>query len=61
MIQRCEFFTYDVINENCMLFDYDIEEYILSCKSIAGPSRPSLKTCRDTESKCKVRITQNFL
>ena len=60
MIQKCEFFIYDRKKQECMLLDYDMKEYIRSCKGIHGPTHPSLKTCSENEQKCMVRKRTKF-
>jgi hypothetical protein len=51
---RCTFFIYDRKQGVCELFDTQQNDYVNSCKKIAGPRGPGIETCSTDPDPCIV-------
>ena len=54
--EDCTFFVWDTINLICELYDYNMTEYLTSCKTLGGSPSPGLEACGEYVDKCMVNI-----
>ena len=54
--EQCTFFVWDRINMICELYDYNMTEYLNSCKTLGGSPSPGLEACEEYVDKCMVNI-----
>ena len=54
--EDCTFFVWDRINVICELYDYNMTEYLNSCKTLGGSPSPGLEACEEYVDKCMVNI-----
>ena len=53
----CKFFIYDRRQRICSLLSEPIENYIDTCRKVAGPKTPSIEECAGSlEDPCNVTI-----
>jgi hypothetical protein len=53
---RCTFYIYDRKQKVCELFDTPQNDYISTCKKIAGPRGPEIENCPTDPDPCVVSI-----
>ena len=59
--EDCTFFVWDRINVICELYDYNMTEYLNSCKTLGGSPSPGLEACEEYVDKCMVNIIDLIL
>jgi hypothetical protein len=52
---RCKFFIYDRKQKICNLLSEPIDDYVTTCKKVAGPKTPSFEDCDTEADPCRVR------
>ena len=50
----CTFFIYDYKEVLCEIITEPFENYVKSCGKYAGPPKPSISECYDSNDECKV-------
>jgi len=57
--KHCQFFIWNKGNNDCMLFEFNIHTYDVSCKTIGGPTFPDVNTCQWIDDG--IEDCQNFI
>ena len=52
--EQCKFFIWDRIKQLCEVFDYEMSQYLSSCKVLGGTPEPGLADCEDVVDDCQV-------
>lgn len=58
---QCTFFIYDFRQRECQLWETPLDDYLATCKKVAGPLTPNLDDCKPKSQvdECDVSSLEN--